>query len=457
MTRWLPWLASAALVAVGGGAVYISTIGLGDTQAATLDYITQAAERTDVTVTSAATGNVASAASYALSFGTAPSIDDAVVTSDQTWQVDDVLVSVGDRVSAGQILAVADAADLEGQIAAAESTLERARLTLSDAEAALAGAPAETRASIRSLNANLMNLKMQLADAREMRDDAASGSDAKRQAKISIINIKLQIEAARDDRAQQKAERKAGYPELTVAIDEAEQNAADLDAQLSDLQDQLALATIVAPVDGTVSALNITAGYTAPSGAAIVVDSDSLEVVASVVESDIGSLAVGQTATVTIDALDEDVAGVVTSVVPTTSASTSSVVSYPVTVTLTDAGSGVLSGMSSDVEIIIDEATDVVAVPVTALAGSDGAYTVQVVDADGTTEVRAVTVGLVTETLAEIQSGLSAGEEVVVGTASDRTQSDDESDGGQNAFGGGFGGLDGGPPAGGPPAGFRQD
>ena len=64
MKRWVPWIASAALVAVGGGAVYLSTVGLGATQAATLDYITAAAEQTDVMVTSAATGNVASAASY---------------------------------------------------------------------------------------------------------------------------------------------------------------------------------------------------------------------------------------------------------------------------------------------------------------------------------------------------------------------------------------------------------
>ena len=168
------------------------------------------------------------------------------------------------------------------------------------------------------------------------------------------------------------------------------------------------------------------------------------------VESDIGSLVVGQTATVSIDAVEQDVQGVVTSVVPTTSGSTSSVVSYPVTVTLTDPDASVLSGMSSDVEIVIEQAAGVVAVPVTALDGRNGSYTVQVVTDDGSTETRAVTVGLVTETTAEIESGLAVGEEVVVGTITDRTAS--EGDSSESAFdigalsGGGGGERPAGPP-----------
>jgi hypothetical protein len=72
MNKWLPWAASAALFAVGGGAVYLSTVGLDDTQAATLDYITAPAEQGEVIVTSAATGSVTAADSYSLAFGEDP-------------------------------------------------------------------------------------------------------------------------------------------------------------------------------------------------------------------------------------------------------------------------------------------------------------------------------------------------------------------------------------------------
>jgi hypothetical protein len=190
-------------------------------------------------------------------------------------------------------------------------------------------------------------------------------------------------------------------------------------------------------VDGVVSEVNVEPGLAAPASSAIVVDSATLEIVADVVESDVDSLAVGQPAVVSIDALGLDVEGTVTSVAPTTDASTSSVVTFPVTVTLADPPASVRSGMSSDVEITIAEAADVVAVPAAALSGSNGNYTVQVATANGGVEPRTVTVGLVTESLAEIQSGVAAGEEVIVGTASDRASTGDADEAG---FGGGFGG-----------------
>ena len=49
MNRAMTWLAAGVLLAVGIGAVYMSTVGLGGTQAATTGYLTQAAQRGDVT------------------------------------------------------------------------------------------------------------------------------------------------------------------------------------------------------------------------------------------------------------------------------------------------------------------------------------------------------------------------------------------------------------------------
>jgi hypothetical protein len=93
----------------------------------------------------------------------------------------------------------------------------------------------------------------------------------------------------------------------------------------------------------------------------------------------------------------------------------------------------------------------VIAVPAVALAGSDGNSSVQVATASGGVEIRPVTVGLVTETLAEIQSGVAAGEEVIVGASTERVTSSDDA---VSGFGGG-GGLQGLAGGGGPPAGFR--
>jgi macrolide-specific efflux system membrane fusion protein len=59
-----------------------------------------------------------------------------------------------------------------------------------------------------------------------------------------------------------------------------------------------------------------------------------------------------------------------------------------------------------------------VTIPSAALGdrAADGSYTVQVVGADGTTtQPRQVRIGLNDKTIAEVRSGLSAGERVVTG------------------------------------------
>ncbi len=247
----------------------------------------------------------------------------------------------------------------------------------------------------------------------------------------------------------------------------------------------LAIATLVAPIDGRVTALNIAVGDDA-SGTAIELQSSQLALSVSVTEDDILSLKVGQQATIVITATDGTANGTLTSMDPVASSSNSCVVSYTVVVTLDDAegtnatasgtptGSGadssgdaatsaaasspaapttadVLAGMSADLTIVIAQANDAIAVPAIALSGTSGSYTVRVLAADGTVETRPVDVGLVTSDLAQITSGITAGETVVTGIATDRTSTASSSGSNSGGFPGGAGGFPGG--AGGFPGG----
>ena len=93
-------------------------------------------------MSSAATGTVAAAATYSLAFGADARLADTMTTasSTQEWTVDEVHVSVGDRVTAGQVLATADTTDLEDQVAEMDMSLSSARITLREAESDLADA-----------------------------------------------------------------------------------------------------------------------------------------------------------------------------------------------------------------------------------------------------------------------------------------------------------------------------
>jgi macrolide-specific efflux system membrane fusion protein len=245
--------------------------------------------------------------------------------------------------------------------------------------------------------------------------------------------------AAADISAAQAATNLANA--TTTTADQAQ--IADLNARNADakaialekaLRAQAPFASLVAPADGIVTAVNVRVGETAPSSVAISLASSALQVTTNVVESDIGKISIGQKATVTISAASASLGGTVSSIAPSGSSSgNSGVVSFAVEVLLDAPPDSVRPGMSADVSVVTASVTNVLAIPSRALSGTAGSYTVRVMAADGTVSPRSVTVGLVTSSLAEIQSGLQAGEQVVTGTSSSQTTVN-------GAGGGGLGG-----------------
>ncbi len=129
-------------------------------------------------------------------------------------------------------------------------------------------------------------------------------------------------------------------------------------------------------------------------------------------------------------------------------------VSYDATVTIDDAPDTIRSGMSADVAVTTASQADAIAVPIAALVGRDGNYVVRTLDSSGTEQLMPVEVGLVTDTLAAVTSGLADGTTVITGTVSDQQASTSSGSGSQVGIGG-LGGLTGGGFAGGgaPPAG----
>ena len=372
-------LAIVALAAVGVGAAFVAVGGLPASAASKTQYLTGAAATGDVADDVAATGTVATSASYGLAFGTPAHLasSDAAAGS-TTWTVNDLKVAVGDTVKKGAVLATADTTDLKRQLAAANTAVDTAKIQLRLAKASLTDAnDAAVTAQIRQAKVGVNNATSQLADATKTRDD-----------------VKTQIR----------------------------------------------LATLTAPIDGIVTAVNVVKGLEAPSGDAIVVDATTFQVTADVVESDLAAMKVGQTAAVTIGAVDGQVTGKVTAIAPTAAGNTTgSVVSYAVTVSLDNVPATVRAGMTADVTITIDSATNVLTVPASALRGTAGNYSVLTLGADGTPVAQPVEVGLVTNTTAEIKSGLTEGQEVVTGVNTPQTGTATNGNGGFG--GGGFGGA----------------
>jgi macrolide-specific efflux system membrane fusion protein len=353
-------LALVVLVAIGIAALAVTFGGLGAAAATTTQYLTTPATLGDVSDEVAATGSLAAATTYGLVFGADPYLstgEDDAPQSDRAWPVKDVKVKAGDRVNAGDVLATADTADAQRDLAVAT-------------------------ADLRTANINLAIAKERLADARD-----ADDTDAERQALMSYY-------AAQNQKSKASTDRGA-------------------------IQRQIKAATLRAPIDGAVTAVNITKGFDAPTGPAILVASTTFTVTTDVVESDLADVEVGQAAKVTVDAIGAELDGTVTAISPTPSDSQTGVVAYPVTITVTNPPATARTGMSADVTITTATATGVLTVPSSALQGGNGDYAVLVLNADGTTRRVPVDVGLVTNTMAEIKSGLNEGAAVVTGTTAD--------------------------------------
>jgi multidrug efflux pump subunit AcrA (membrane-fusion protein) len=141
---------------------------------------------------------------------------------------------------------------------------------------------------------------------------------------------------------------------------------------------------------------------------AVLSDLSSMQLVVPLSESEIGSVRVGQVATVTVEALEGRKLAAHVSEISLLSTSNSGVVSYDVTFQLDQLTSGIRPGMSASAEVVVKQAEGV-NVPTSAIT----ADSVTVLK-DGKRSTRRVVTGLAGNSSTIVLSGLSAGETVVL-------------------------------------------
>ncbi len=430
-------------------------------------YLTATASVMDVRNNVSITGSLEPVESYGLAFGEAPdrSPKPAATATGQTtapaWTVDTVNVAAGDAVKAGDVLATADTADAELALTAAQANLAAAQARLkADQTPVSSTTKAKAKLGVTQANSQLTQARRVLSQTqasgslavsqasaaltdarRQLASDRAAGAPtavitadkaAVTQASRALATARRQAASANTQAANQVAAAKLGVTSAnlnykgatnvdTAAAVAADQAAvAQAESAVADAERTLGYATLTAPIDGLVSSVTIQPGDSV-SGTVIRLRGTALEVAAAVTEADLPSVRAGQPADVTISALSADVHGRVDSVdLAGATKSASGVVSYGVVVAL-DPSPGLAEAapsMTADVVITTASAPSVLAVPVSAIGGAPGAYTVQVLDAPGQVRTVPVEVGLLTATLAEIRSGISEGTVVVTGTAS---------------------------------------
>lgn len=228
-------------------------------------------------------------------------------------------------------------------------------------------------------------------------------------AELDPAQAQLQVDIAQGN-FNTAAAKGTGTTALLIAYRQAE-------LALQQAKDTLAATSLTAPGDGTITSITGAVGQkVAASGAtgfAVVTDLKNLVLHANVSETDVSKLKADQAATVTVNAMATQPIQAKVTQVDLTPTAANNVVQYGVTLTLTEPPAGLRPGQSASVEITVNQAANVLAVPAAAVQTAAGASSVQVL-ANGQETRKQVEVGVRGDQYVEIKSGLTAGEEVVL-------------------------------------------
>lgn len=294
-----------------------------------------------------------------------------------------------------------------------------ARARAQQANADLAAAQQAYDDLVNGNPTNVTASRAAVASAAAQRDAAQAQLDLLREgpsaadvaaARASLAQAQLQLERLQDGpSAVERTQAEVAVEQARIGLQRAER--------------ALAEATLVAPFDGVITAVNARVGETAGGVLVQMGDPGSLEVVLEVDEVDIAQVQIGQTAEITLETWpDEPIAAEVAAIAPEASAG-SDLITYQVFLDVAETELPVRAGMTANARLVAQELTGVLLLPNQAIQAdrTAGTYSVNLITtgADGqeTIEVTPITIGLRDGRYTQITGGLAEGDVVQIGNA----------------------------------------
>jgi RND family efflux transporter MFP subunit len=171
---------------------------------------------------------------------------------------------------------------------------------------------------------------------------------------------------------------------------------------------------VTSPIDGYVTSINVEVGSMASqaAAAATIANIDKLEIETSISENVINKIKIGDKVDVMVSSVSETpISGTVTALSPAPAVGS---LTYPMKVTLDNTTAAIKPGMFAEVIITSDKTANVIALPSNSVLIKSGKTVVAVIEDGKTAVFREVVVGVDNGKLAEIKSGVKAGDVVVI-------------------------------------------
>lgn len=287
--------------------------------------------------------------------------------------VEYVFADYNTRVKAGQVLALLDPTYYEAQYISAEGNLNNAI------------------ANVRNLTANIDSMKATVAS------DQANVDKLKADARYAEVNgkrvdglvqaeiyTKDQLDLANSTTAQAEAGVAQGLAQVTQAKAQLQQAAAQLDSAKAEVQANqgnvkqaeanLLYTVIISPIDGTITARNITVGQSvaaslqAPQVFTIAQDLTRMQLYAKTDESDTGSIRSGTDVTFQVDAFPNEVFHGRVNNIHLNAYTVQNVVTYDTVIDFENPQEKLLPGETAYVTIPTGHAQDALRIPNAALS-----------------------------------------------------------------------------------------
>lgn len=206
-------------------------------------------------------------------------------------------------------------------------------------------------------------------------------------------------------------------PPTKEEIEAQEARILSSDAGVEDVLAEIAKTAIFSPISGVVTKVDVKKGEIVSQNAALIsiISNKGFKIEANVAEADIVKVSIGDSANVTLDAYGDetvfkadvvkiDPAEIVIEGVPT----------YKVTFSMLSNDKAIKPGMTANIDILTEKATNIIAIPARAVKTTDNASIVKVFNNDSTISERKVKTGLRdSEGRVEILSGIKEGDRVI--------------------------------------------
>lgn len=328
--------------------------------------------------------------------------------------VQELHVSPGDQVIAGQVLGRLNADEVEDDYNEAKASYIAQEANLNKAIYPREEEIAQERASFQKAEADYQNAQKDYERKKMLHNQEALSDKELEEAELLLIAMEAACKIA-EERLKMIESGPVGHEliSLQAQIEQARYRFEQEETKLNKT-------VLHAEMDGVVTAVEVALGdYVQPGTRLITIgDTTQLEVTAGVNEADSGKLKPGQKVKVTTAAQPgREYQGVLQSVSPSAMPGSSmeqgTQIEVPVIVRIEGDPEGLRPGYTVDLTIATVDREEALVVPYEAVLEIDGETKVFVVE-DQQVRIKTVTTGVDTALLTEIVTGLSPGEKVIV-------------------------------------------